>query len=68
MNINDNYNNRLEQEVTALKREIIILESENTELDCDLKQAHAEVAFLRMDNKQLRQSITALRGEPTNSL
>jgi cell shape-determining protein MreC len=39
MDINDNYNNRLEREVTALKRENILLETQNTQLAHDLKRA-----------------------------
>jgi predicted nucleic acid-binding Zn-ribbon protein len=62
------YHDRLEQEVTRLKRDIILLESKNTELDFALKRSHAEIAGLRLDNEQLRQSIAVLNDEPTNSL
>jgi hypothetical protein len=63
-----NYHDRLEQEVTRLKRDIILLESKNTELDYHLKRSHAEIAGLRLDNQQLRQAIAVLNDEPTNSL
>jgi predicted nucleic acid-binding Zn-ribbon protein len=62
------YHDRLEQEVTRLKRDIILLESKNTELDFALKRSHAEIAGLRLDNQQLRQAIAVLNDEPTNSL
>ncbi len=62
------YHDRLEQEVTRLKRDIILLESKNTELDYALKRSHAEIAGLRLDNQQLRQAIAVLNDEPTNSL
>jgi predicted nucleic acid-binding Zn-ribbon protein len=62
------YHDRLEQEVTRLKRDIILLESKNTELDHHLKRSHAEIAGLRLDNQQLRQAIAVLNDEPTNSL
>jgi predicted nucleic acid-binding Zn-ribbon protein len=62
------YHDRLEQEVTRLKRDIILLESKNTELEYSLKRSHAEIAGLRLDNQQLRQAIAVLNDEPTNSL
>ena len=68
MNKDTDYHDRLEQEVTRLKRDIILLESKNTELDYALKRSHAEIAGLRLDNEQLRQAIAVLNDEPTNSL
>jgi cell division protein FtsB len=62
------YHDRLEQEVTRLKRDIILLESKNTELEYSLKRSHAEIAQLRLSNEQLRQAIAVLNDEPTNSL
>lgn len=62
------YHNRLEQEVTQLKQENASLKRMNTVLDINLKQAHAEIAGLRLDNEQLRQAIAVLNDEPTNSL
>jgi predicted nucleic acid-binding Zn-ribbon protein len=67
-NKDSDYHDRLEQEVTRLKRDIILLESKNTELDYHLKRSHAEIAGLRLDNQQLRQAIAVLNDEPTNSL
>jgi hypothetical protein len=49
MDINDNYDNRLEREVTALKRENILLETQKTQLTYDLKRAHTNIAGLRLD-------------------
>jgi cell division protein FtsB len=65
---NTDYHNRLEQEVTSLKREVVTLGTLSTKLDYDLKRAHAEIAGLRFDNQQLRQAIAVLNDEPTNSL
>lgn len=62
------YHNRLEQEVTQLKQENAGWKQMNTVLDINLKQAHAEIAKLRLDNEQLRQAIAVLNDEPTNSL
>lgn len=69
------YHDRLEQEVTQLKKEVAelitykhVLEGENLTLDSLLKQAHAEIAQLRLVNEQLRQAIAVLNDEPTNSL
>lgn len=68
MNKNTDYHNRLEQEVTRLKKDIIELGTENTKLDYALKRSQAEIAGLRLDNQQLRQAIAVLNDEPTNSL
>jgi cell division protein FtsB len=62
------YHNRLEQEVTQLKQENANWKQMNTVLDAMLKQAHGEIARLRLDNEQLRQAIAVLNDEPTNSL
>jgi predicted nucleic acid-binding Zn-ribbon protein len=62
------YHNRLEQEVTSLKREVVTLGTLATQLEHDLKQSHAEIASLRLNNEQLRQAIAVLNDEPTNSL
>jgi len=68
MNRDTDYHNRLEQEVTQLKQENANWKQMNTVLDAMLKQAHAEIAQLRLDNEQLRQAIAVLNDEPTNSL
>ena len=68
MNRETDYHNRLEQEITSLKREIVTLGTLSTQLDYDLKRAHAEIAGLRLSNEQLRQAIAVLNDEPTNSL
>ena len=67
-NRDTDYHNRLEQEVTQLKEENANWKRMNTMLDAMLKQAHAEIAQLRMVNEQLRQAIAVLNDEPTNSL
>lgn len=68
MDKDTDYHNRLEQEVTSLKREVVTLGTLATKLEHDLKQSHAEIARLRLDNEQLRQAIAVLNDEPTNSL
>jgi cell division protein FtsB len=67
-NKDTDYHNRLEQEVTQLRQEDANLKQMNTMLDATLKQAHAEIAQLRLVNEQLRQAIAVLNDEPTNSL
>lgn len=62
------YHDRLEQEVTSLKREVILLETQNTKLTHDLNGCHRQIHDLRLDNEQLRQAIAVLNDEPTNSL
>jgi len=62
------YHNRLEQEVTSLKRQVILLETQNTKLTHDLNSSHREIHDLRLSNEQLRQAIAVLNDEPTNSL
>ena len=62
------YHDLLGQEVTRLKREVVTLGTLATKLEHDLKQSHAEIARLRLDNEQLRQAIAVLNDEPTNSL
>jgi predicted RNase H-like nuclease (RuvC/YqgF family) len=62
------YHDRLEQEVTSLKREVILLETQNTKLTHELNGSHREIHDLRLDNQQLRQAIAVLNDEPTNSL
>lgn len=68
MNKETDYHNRLEQEVTSLKRDNVRLETSNTQLAYDLKRAHIEIHDLRLSNEQLRQAIAVLNDEPTNSL
>ncbi len=75
MNRDTDYHNRLEQEVTSLKRDNIILETEVTNLRHELSFAHTEIRSLRIENnksiekiEQLRQAIAVLNDEPTNSL
>ena len=67
-NRDTDYHNRLEQEVTQLRQENANWKRMNAMLDATLKQAHAEIAQLRLDNQQLRQAIAVLNDEPTNSL
>lgn len=62
------YHDRLEREVTSLKREVILLETQNTKLTHDLNGCHRQIHDLRLDNEQLRQAIAVLNDEPTNSL
>jgi len=62
------YHDRLELEVTQLRQENANWKRMNAVLDLNLKQAHAEIAKLRLDNAQLRQAIDVAYGEPTNSL
>jgi regulator of replication initiation timing len=61
MNINDHYDDRLEMEVSSLKRENTRLQTKVTQLEYDLKRAHIEIHDLRLSNEQLRQTITELR-------
>ncbi|MHC4648330.1 MAG: hypothetical protein ACYTBJ_22965 [Planctomycetota bacterium] len=68
MNINDNYNDRLEQEVTRLKRDIIQLETQLAVLHAKLKVSERENDLLTLDIQQLYQTIAVLNDEPTNSL
>ncbi len=68
MSRDTDYHNRLEQEVTRLKRDIIILETRNTNLMQDLKALSQSYHRLHLDNEQLRQAIAVLNDEPTNSL
>ena len=68
MNINDNYDDRLEQEVTRLKRDIIQLETQVTLLQSKLKVSERENDLLTLDIQQLHQAIAVLNDEPTNSL
>ena len=51
------YHDRLEQEVTALKRENILIETQKTQLSYDIKRAHAEIAGLRIELERLRKLI-----------
>ena len=62
------YHNRLEQEVTQLRQENANWKQMNVLLEAALKQAHADIAQLRLANEQLRQAIAVLNDEPTNSL
>jgi predicted RNase H-like nuclease (RuvC/YqgF family) len=68
MNINDHYDDRLEMEVSSLKRDNTRLQTKVTQLEYDLKRAHIEIHDLRLSNEQLRQAIAVLNDEPTNSL
>lgn len=68
MNINDHYDDRLEMEVSSLKRDNTRLATHVTQLEYDLKRAHIEIHDLRLSNEQLRQAIAVLNDEPTNSL
>jgi hypothetical protein len=65
---NTDYHDRLEQEVSRLKRDIIILETRNTNLMQDLKVSERENDLLTLDIQQLHQAIAVLNDEPTNSL
>ncbi len=62
------YHDRLEREVTSLKNEVVLLETQNTRLTYELQSAHRQIHDLRLDNEQLRQAIAVLNDEPTNSL
>lgn len=62
------YHNRLELEVTQLRQENANWKQMNVLLEAALKQAHADIAQLRLANEQLRQAIAVLNDEPTNSL
>ncbi len=65
---NTDYHDRLEQEVTRLKRDIILLDNTNTQLMHDLKVLSQSYHRVHLDNEQLRQAIAAFNNEPTNSL
>ena len=67
-NKDTDYHNRLEQEVTSLKREVTLLETQNKKLTHELNGSRREAHDLRLDNQQLRQAIAVLNDEPTNSL
>jgi peptidoglycan hydrolase CwlO-like protein len=62
------YHDRLEQEVTRLKRDIIQLETQLTVTQSKLKVSERENDLLTMDIQQLHQAIAVLNDEPTNSL
>jgi predicted nucleic acid-binding Zn-ribbon protein len=66
--INDDDYDRLEQEVTRLKRDIILLETQVTNLKAKLKVSETENDLLTLDIQQLHQAIAVLNDEPTNSL
>ena len=75
MHKDTDYHDRLEREVTGLKRDNIILETEVTNLRHELSFAHTEIRSLRMENnklieriEQLRQAVAVFNDEPTNSL
>ena len=68
MNKETDYHNRLEQEVTRLKRDIILLETQVTNLQAKLKVSETENDLLTLDIQQLHQAIAVLNDEPTNSL
>lgn len=53
------YHDRLEYEVTNLKRDYLLEHTRNTLLDNEIKK-------LRMENEQLRQAIAVLNDLPTN--
>jgi thiamine pyrophosphokinase len=63
-----NYDDRLEMEVSSLKRDNTRLQTKVTQLEYDLKRAHIQIHDLRLSNEQLRQAIAVLNDEPTNSL
>lgn len=74
-NRDTDYHDRLEREVTSLKRDNIILETEVTNLRHELSFAHTEIRSLRIEKEklierieQLRQAVAVLNDEPTNSL
>ncbi len=56
--INDDYDDRLEMEVSSLKRDNTRLQTKVTQLEYDLKRAHIEIHDLRLSNEQLRKAIT----------
>ena len=62
------YHDRLEREVTSLKNEVVLLETQNARLTFELQSSHRQIHDLRLDNEQLRQAIAVLNDEPTNSL
>ena len=62
------YHDRLEQEVTRLKRDIVQLETQLTLLQAKLKVSEKENDLLTLDIQQLHQAIAVLNDEPTNSL
>jgi len=66
MNINDNSNDRLEMEVSSLKRDNTRLQTKVTQLEYDLKRAHIQIHDLRLSNEQLRQAIAVINDEPKN--
>lgn len=68
MNRDTDYHNRLEQEVTRLKQEILLLGNKVTELQFSLKVSERENDCLTKDIQQLQQAIAVLNDEPTNSL
>jgi len=68
MNKDTDYHDRLEQEVTRLKRDIIQLETQLTVIQGKLKVSERENDLLTLDIQQLHQAIAVLNDEPTNSL
>lgn len=68
MNRDTDYHNRLEQEITCLKRDNILLETQVTNLKAKLKVSETENDLLTLDIQQLHQAISVLNDEPTNSL
>jgi chromosome segregation ATPase len=55
---NTDYHDRLEQEVTSLKRDNTRFQTKITQLEYDLKRAHIEIHELRLSNEKLREVIT----------
>jgi len=68
MDKDTDYHDRLEQEVTRLKRDIVQLETQLTLLQAKLKVSEKENDLLTLDIQQLHQAIAVLNDEPTNSL
>lgn len=51
------YHDRLELEVSSLKRDNTRLATNVTQLEYDLKRAHIEIHDLRLSNEQLRLAV-----------
>jgi dynactin complex subunit len=58
MNKDTDYHDRLEMEVSSLKRDNTRLQTKVTQLEYDLKRAYIQIHDLRLSNEQLRQTIT----------
>lgn len=56
-NRNTDYHDRLEQEVTSLRRDLILAESETTQAKYDLRQANHKCMALALENDRLTDQL-----------